>query len=86
MLDSMTQQKMQLELWEDYDARSYGYDRYHTESMYDYMDRIDSSLKMLVERRVSQNRRIAQRESSADARWRNNVWTKTDPSNTPLVY
>ena len=56
--DALTPEKEQIEAYEDYDGKSYGTDRYRTEAMYDSLDNLDRSLKLLVERRAYQTSRL----------------------------
>ena len=52
--DQLSPEKEYAERIEDYNARSFGMDRYRTEGQYDSLDRLDSSIKMLNDRRRSQ--------------------------------
>ena len=67
--DELTAEKAQIELYDDYDVRTFGLDRYRTEGMYDSIDRLDASLKMLMERRIYSASRLEQREAGSALRW-----------------
>ena len=54
----LTTEKEVKEMAEDRDSQAFGYDLYRTEAMYDSLDRLDNSLKSLMERRNLQTNRL----------------------------
>ena len=67
--DALTPEKETQELIDDRDSQAFGYDRYRTESLYDSLDRLDTSLHTLMDRRNQSTTRLRQREADGDKRW-----------------
>ena len=56
--DALTPERETQELIDDQDSQAFGYDRYRTDSLYDSLDRIDSSIHLLMDKRNEQTYRL----------------------------